>query len=156
VWLLEELNLEYELKVFKRDANFRAGDDLKAVHPLGKSPVIGITPAGSEKEIIVAESETIVEYVCEHFGRHMIPKRYPEGKEGVVGAENDEFMRYKVCLLHERCGWLRGVISLLSTRCQLHVVADHLVIGPSNLPCSLTVVKYCTAHVFVFSVPTIY
>lgn len=97
VWLLEELNLEYELKIFKRNEHFRAGDDLKAIHPLGKSPVIGITPAGAE-EIIIAESETIVEYLCEHFGRHMIPTRYPEGKEGVLGAENEEFMRYKVRL----------------------------------------------------------
>lgn len=94
VWLLEELNLEYEVKIFKRNENFRAGDDLKAIHPLGKSPVIGITPEGGE-EIIIAESETIVEYLCEHFGRHMIPQRYPEGKEGVIGAENKEFMRYK-------------------------------------------------------------
>jgi glutathione S-transferase len=108
VWLLEELNLEYELKVFKRDANMRAGDDLKAVHPLGKSPVIGITPAGSEKEIIVAESETIVEYVCEHFGRHMIPQRYPEGKEGVLGAENEDWMKYKVCSSRDSTNcWLR-------------------------------------------------
>ncbi|KAH7080956.1 glutathione S-transferas-like protein [Paraphoma chrysanthemicola] len=95
VWLLEELNLEYEIKVFRRNKEFRAGDDLKAVHPLGRSPVIGITPADSEKEIIVAESETIVDYVCEHFGRHLIPQRYPEGKEGVLGAENEEFMRYR-------------------------------------------------------------
>lgn len=82
--------------MFKRNEQFRAGDDLKAVHPLGASPIIGITPAGSEKEIIIAESETIVEYVCEHFGRNLIPQRYPEGKEGVLGAESEEFMRYKV------------------------------------------------------------
>jgi glutathione S-transferase len=127
VWLLEELNLEYELKVFKRDSNFRAGDDLKAVHPLGKSPVIGITPAGSEKEIIVAESETIVEYVCEHFGRHMIPQRYPEGKEGVLGAENDEFMRYRVRIFLSPDWGLRQVISLPTTKRQLCVVADDLL-----------------------------
>jgi glutathione S-transferase len=96
VWLLEELNLEYELKVFKRNKNFRAGDDLKAIHPLGTSPLLGITPAGAEKEVVIAESATIVEYVCEHFGRHMIPQRYPEGKEGVLGAENEEFMKYRV------------------------------------------------------------
>ena len=41
VWQLEELGAEYELKVYHRDpATFRAQDDLKAVHPLGKSPVI--------------------------------------------------------------------------------------------------------------------
>jgi hypothetical protein len=96
VWLLEELNLEYELKVFKRNAEFRAGDDLKQVHPLGRSPMIGITPAGSDKEILIFESATIVDYVCEHFGRQMLPQRYPEGKEGVLGAENEDFMRYRV------------------------------------------------------------
>lgn len=95
IWLLEELNLEYDIKIFKRGKDFRAQADLKEVHPLGKSPVIGITPAGSDKEIIIAESETIVEYLCEHFGKHLIPKRYPEGKEGVLGAETEEWMRYK-------------------------------------------------------------
>jgi glutathione S-transferase len=74
---------------------------LKAVHPLGRSPTIGITPAGSEKEIIIAESATIVDYLCEHFGKdkHMIPQRYPEGKEGVLGAETEDWMRYRVRLL---------------------------------------------------------
>lgn len=101
MWLLEELNLEYEIKVYKRGSDFRAGDDLKKIHPLGRSPVISILPAGAEKEIVVAESATIVEYVCEHFGRHMIPQRYPEGKEGVLGAETDDFMRYRVREAHE-------------------------------------------------------
>ncbi|KAI8932613.1 hypothetical protein NX059_010112 [Plenodomus lindquistii] len=95
IWLLEELNLEYDIKVFTRDEHGRARADLKEVHPLGRSPTIGITPAGSDKEIIIAESETIVEYICEHFGTQLIPKRYPEGKEGVLGAETDEWMRYK-------------------------------------------------------------
>jgi glutathione S-transferase len=99
VWLLEELNLEYELKVYRRNKEFRAGDDLKAVHPLKRSPVITITPAGSEKEIVLPESATIVDYVCEHFGPEMIPQRYPEGKEGVLGAETDAFMRHRVGLL---------------------------------------------------------
>ncbi|KAH9872293.1 hypothetical protein IAQ61_005128 [Plenodomus lingam] len=95
VWLLEELNLEYDIKVYKRNEAGRAGPELKKVHPLGKSPTIGITPAGSDKEIIIAESETIVEYISEHFGKQLIPNRYPEGKEGEVGAETDEWMRYK-------------------------------------------------------------
>ncbi|KAF2845923.1 glutathione S-transferas-like protein [Plenodomus tracheiphilus IPT5] len=98
IWLLEELNLEYDIKVYKRnEAGRAAGPELKEIHPLGRSPTIGITPAGSEKEIIITESETVVEYVCEHFGKQLIPARYPEGKEGVLGAETEEWMRYKVC-----------------------------------------------------------
>lgn len=96
MWLLEELNLEYNIKVYKRDANKRAGPDLKAVHPLGKSPVVTIRPANSEKDIVIAESETIMEYICDHFGKQLVPARYPEGQEGVLGAETEEWMRYKV------------------------------------------------------------
>jgi hypothetical protein len=116
VWLLEELNLEYELKIFERNAEFRAGDDLKQVHPLGRSPMIGITPAGADKEILIFESATIVDYVCDHFGRHMIPQRYPEGKEGVLGAENENFMRYRVSLVFfVVCS--RDRLHLLEPRC---------------------------------------
>ena len=41
LWLLEELGLPYEIKRYQRDAQTRlAPPELKAVHPLGKSPVI--------------------------------------------------------------------------------------------------------------------
>jgi glutathione S-transferase len=41
LWLLEELELPYEVKKYQRDAQTRlAPPELKAVHPLGKSPVI--------------------------------------------------------------------------------------------------------------------
>ena len=51
IWLLEELNLSYNIEVFKRDKDGRAGPELKKYHPLGRSPTIGITPAGSDKEV---------------------------------------------------------------------------------------------------------
>jgi len=95
VWLLEELGLEYDIAVHKRDENKRAGPELKAIHPLGKSPCVTIRPANSEKDIVIAESETIMEYICDHFGKELVPKRYPEGQEGVLGAETEEWMRYK-------------------------------------------------------------
>lgn len=96
VWLLEELGLEYDIAVYKRDENKRAGPDLKAVHPLGKSPAITIRPANSDKDIVIVESATIMEYICDHFGKQLMPARYPEGQEGVLGAETEEWMRYKV------------------------------------------------------------
>ena len=41
LWLLEEMGLDYEVKVYKRDpVTMLAPPELKAVHPLGKSPVI--------------------------------------------------------------------------------------------------------------------
>ncbi len=50
VWLLEELGLDYELKIYDRGPNGRAPAELKEAHFLGKSPVIevdGLTLAES-------------------------------------------------------------------------------------------------------------
>jgi len=63
LWLLEELGLPYELKVYKRHPKTRlAPPELKQVHPLGKSPVI--TDGG----LVVAESAPILEYIVETHG----------------------------------------------------------------------------------------
>jgi glutathione S-transferase len=79
-----------------RDKHRRAPAELKDVHPLGKSPTVSIEVLGLTKPIVLAESGPIVEYLCEHFGQRMIPKRYPEGKDGGVGAETEDWMNYRV------------------------------------------------------------
>jgi glutathione S-transferase len=62
LWLLEELGVPYEIKRYARDPKTRlAPPELKAVHPLGKSPVI------SDGNIVIAESGTILEYLAERF-----------------------------------------------------------------------------------------
>ncbi|KAF2469859.1 glutathione transferase [Lindgomyces ingoldianus] len=111
IWLLEELKVDYELKVFRRGKDFLAPPELKEVHTLGKSPVVGIQAAGAEKPVILAESGTIVEYLTEHFGSWMIPKRYPDGKEGVIGAETEEWLRYRY-LMHYVEGSLMTILLL--------------------------------------------
>jgi glutathione S-transferase len=40
LWLLEELGLPYEIKHYKRLETRLAPPELKAIHPVGKSPVI--------------------------------------------------------------------------------------------------------------------
>ena len=41
LWLLEEMGLAYEVKRYERDAEtMLAPPELRAIHPLGKSPVI--------------------------------------------------------------------------------------------------------------------
>lgn len=61
VWLLEELGVEYDLKIYLRDPKTnRSQADLKAVHPLGKSPLI------QDGEIMLAESGAIATYMLEH------------------------------------------------------------------------------------------
>jgi glutathione S-transferase len=69
LWLLEELGVEYEVKRYQRDpVTMLAPASLRAVHPLGKSPVI------SEGKVTVAESGAIMEYLVErHGGGRLIP-----------------------------------------------------------------------------------
>ena len=62
LWLLEELGQPYELISHQRDANTHlAPDSLKAVHPLGKSPVIEMDGE------LYAESGAITELLIERF-----------------------------------------------------------------------------------------
>ena len=64
LWLLEELGLKYEVKRYERDAKtMLAPSELKAVHPLGKSPVI------TEGKLTVAESGAIMEYLLDAHGK---------------------------------------------------------------------------------------
>lgn len=63
VWLLEELGLEYEIRKYQRDpVTMLAPPALRAIHPLGKSPVI------TEDGNTVAESGAIIEYLIERHG----------------------------------------------------------------------------------------
>ena len=63
LWLLEELGVPYEIKHYQRDPQTRlAPPELKAVHPLGKSPVI--TDGGR----VIIESGAIIDYIIRHHG----------------------------------------------------------------------------------------
>jgi glutathione S-transferase len=63
LWLLEELGLDYEVRRYERDpASSLAPPALKAIHPLGKSPVL------ADGDTVVAETGAIVEYVLDRYG----------------------------------------------------------------------------------------
>lgn len=63
LWLLEELGVPYDIVVYRRDKKTKlAPPALKAIHPLGKSPVI------TDDGITVAESGAILEYLVERYG----------------------------------------------------------------------------------------
>lgn len=63
LWLLEELGLPYEIKKYQRDPKtMLAPPELRAIHPLGKSPVI------TDGAVTVAESGAIIEYLLETYG----------------------------------------------------------------------------------------
>lgn len=63
IWLLEELNVPYDIVAYQRvtETNL-APDSLKAVHPLGKSPVIEIQGQ------TITESGAIIEYLTAKHG----------------------------------------------------------------------------------------
>ncbi|GEQ69423.1 hypothetical protein JCM33374_g3095 [Metschnikowia sp. JCM 33374] len=67
VWLLEELELNYEIKVYKRTSSFLAPPELKEIWPLGLSPVVQVFKAGLTEPITLAESGLIVQYLIANY-----------------------------------------------------------------------------------------
>lgn len=64
IWMLEELGVPYEIKRYERDKKTGlAPASLKAVHPLGKSPVI------TDGSITMAESGAIIDYLGRTYGQ---------------------------------------------------------------------------------------
>ena len=64
LWLLEELDIDYNIEHYQRDSTTNlAPESLRAVHPLGRSPVL-TTPEGA-----IAESGAIVEYLVRKHGQ---------------------------------------------------------------------------------------
>lgn len=64
LWLLEELGVPYRVQRYERDPRtMLAPESLRAVHPLGKSPVI------TDGDVVVAESGAIVEYLAQTHGK---------------------------------------------------------------------------------------
>ena len=62
LWMLEELGLDYELQRYAREPSMQAPASLRAVHPLGKSPVI------TDGDTTLAESGAILEYLSAVYG----------------------------------------------------------------------------------------
>jgi glutathione S-transferase len=66
LWLLEDIGQPYEIVQHQRDAvTSLAPPGLKAVHPLGKSPVI------VDKGVVIAESGTIIDHLAQTYAPHL-------------------------------------------------------------------------------------
>lgn len=62
LWLLEELDVPYEIRKYERDPKtMLAPPELRAIHPLGKSPVI------EDEGQVIAESGAIIEYLVDRY-----------------------------------------------------------------------------------------
>jgi glutathione S-transferase len=107
LWLLEELGLPYEVKRYQRDAKtMLAPPELRAVHPLGKSPVI------SDGEVTLAESGAIVEYLASRHGNGiLIPK-----------ANTPEYLRYLY--------WMHFAEGSMMPPLLLKLIFDRIESGP--------------------------
>lgn len=87
LWLLEELGLPYEVRRYARDPRtMLAPPALKAVHPLGKSPVIEQDPGSGSGTggRVIAETGAIVEYLVDLAGGRLGPP-----------AHRDSALRYR-------------------------------------------------------------
>jgi len=62
LWLMEELSLPYEIKHYKRMETRLAPPELKAIHPVGKAPVI------TDDGRTIYESAAIIDYVIRRHG----------------------------------------------------------------------------------------
>ncbi|MEP1472367.1 MAG: glutathione S-transferase [Halieaceae bacterium] len=74
VWLMEELQLPYELKWYDRGEDFLAPPEYRALHPSGTAPII------TDGELVMAESTAIVEYISQRYGegKLSVPVDSPE------------------------------------------------------------------------------
>lgn len=75
LWMLEELGLDYEIVHYERDAVTRlAPETLKAVHPLGKSPVL------EDGDVLIAESAAVLDYLARTYGDGQLA-RIPDAED---------------------------------------------------------------------------
>jgi glutathione S-transferase len=78
VWLMEELNLPYQLKWYNRKEDRLAPEEYLALHPAATAPVI------QDGDLVLAESAAIVEYICH---------RYAGGKL-TIGPDQPNYVEY--------------------------------------------------------------
>ena len=76
LWLLEELELPYEVKHYSRQPTGMAAPELKQIHPLGKAPAVEVDG------VVIAESAAVSELIVRRYGKGKLAppvdsKEYP-------------------------------------------------------------------------------
>lgn len=103
IWLLEELGVDYQIKGYRRDkVTHLAPQELKDIHPLGKSPVI------EDNGLIIAESGAITEYLINKYNTQLAPKagsnEYVEYSQWMHFAESSAMLPLLLTLFVEKDG----------------------------------------------------
>jgi glutathione S-transferase len=118
VWQLEELGVDYELKEYLRHPEtFRAPEELRLAHPLGKSPVI------EDGNVTLAESGAITSYMLEKFDteNRFSPSRsqlteWAEFTQWLHYPEGSVFAPLLIKMLQMRAGQLNEALEAFSAK----------------------------------------
>lgn len=102
-WLLEELGMPYEVVTHQRDPETGlAPEALKAIHPLGKAPII------RDGDTVLSESGAIVQYLIERYGKGFAPRPdstdYPSYVHYLHYAEGSAMLPLMLKLYTSRLG----------------------------------------------------
>ena len=126
LWLLEELGTPYEIKKYQRMEGLPlAPPELKAVHPLGKSPVI--TDGGKT----IAESGAIIEYLIDKYGNGRLKPKpgtddYWKYVEWMHYAEGSAMLPLLLALYAARASYATSMALMAATVFVLAIVATAL------------------------------
>ncbi|MEM7361313.1 MAG: glutathione S-transferase family protein [Pseudomonadota bacterium] len=114
VWLLEEVGADYQLKVYHRNPEtMRAPEELREIHPLGKSPVI------EDGDLLLSESGAITSYILEKYD--------PENKFSPASDALEDWARYMQWLAYAEGSVFAPLLLKMLT---LRSGVDHPVITP--------------------------
>jgi glutathione S-transferase len=113
VWLCEELGIPYDLKVYRRQPNFQAPAEYRALHPMGLAPII--TDSGiTDGDLVLAESSAVVDYILATYGKGQLRP----------GADDAAFADY-LYWFHFANGSLQPAIMRVLVTRRLEAPADH-------------------------------
>src|SRR5215831_11195944 len=112
VWLCEELEIPYALKIYARDARtMLAPADYKTLHTIGSAPVI------IDGALVLAESGAIVDYIVAKYGNGRL----------TLGTEDADFAQF-LYWFHFANGTLQASMGRLSGLNRLKLATDNPIL----------------------------
>lgn len=109
VWLLEELGLDYDLKIYHREETGFAPAELKAQHPLGKAPVL------QDGDLVLVEGNAIIQHLID---------RYANGRLEPA-RQTDDYSMYQYWLAISASLFSANLVTMLASRSDLGAFGDY-------------------------------
>jgi glutathione S-transferase len=109
LWLLEELELDYEIIRYQRDAKTMMGPpEIKALHPMGKSPML------EDGGQLIFESGAIADYLLTRYGKGRL----------MPDLHTPDYMRYVELLYFAVSAGMNPIMMAMHSRARGHVDGD--------------------------------